>query len=117
LDFVSQIDTLIDREIIWQPYTDALVAAHAPQGLLSLCFQDCDFWMTKTPLVHDMYVDEYHVERVRGSLASTRLHLCPSHTLSTLSCTCKFIANINNFFGRVKKVSLLTKLLFLVAGG
>jgi hypothetical protein len=64
LDFVSQIDTLTDHEVIWQSYTDALVAARAPQGLSSLCFWDCDFWMMKTPLVHDMYVEEYHVERV-----------------------------------------------------
>jgi hypothetical protein len=33
-----------------------------------LCFEDCDFWMTKTPLVHDMYVEEYHVERVQFDL-------------------------------------------------
>jgi hypothetical protein len=35
-----------------------LVAARAPQGLSSLCFRDRDFWMMKTPLVHDMYVEE-----------------------------------------------------------
>jgi hypothetical protein len=33
-------------------------------GSLVLCFRDCEFWMTKTSLVHDMYVEEYHVERV-----------------------------------------------------
>jgi hypothetical protein len=64
LDFVSEIDTLTDREVIWQPYTDALVAARALQGLSSLCFRDRDFWMTKTSLIHDMYVEEYHAERV-----------------------------------------------------
>jgi hypothetical protein len=64
LDFVGQIDTLTDSEVIWHLYTDALVAARAPQGLSSLCFQDRDFWMTKTLLVHDMYVEEYHVKRV-----------------------------------------------------
>jgi hypothetical protein len=64
LDFVSQIDSLTDREVIWQSYTDALVAARAPHGLSSLCFRDRDFWMMKTPLVHDMYVEDYHVERV-----------------------------------------------------
>jgi hypothetical protein len=40
-----------------------LVAALA-SGLSSLCFRDRDFWPTKTPLVHDMYIEEYHVERV-----------------------------------------------------
>jgi hypothetical protein len=64
LDFISQIDTFINRKVIWQPYTDTLVATHAPQGLSSLCFQDRDFWMTKTLLVHDMYVKEYHIEHM-----------------------------------------------------
>jgi hypothetical protein len=64
LDFVGQIDTLTDREVIWQSYTDALVATRAPWGLSSLCFRDRDFWLTKTPLVHDIYVEEYHVERM-----------------------------------------------------
>jgi hypothetical protein len=64
LDFVSQIDTLTDREVIWQPYTDTLVVAHVLQGLSFLCFRDRAFWMMKIPLVHDMYVEEYHVERV-----------------------------------------------------
>jgi hypothetical protein len=65
-DFVGQIDSLTDRDVIWQSYTDALVTTHAPQGLSSLYFRDRDFWMTKTPLVHDMYIEEYHVERVMG---------------------------------------------------
>jgi hypothetical protein len=54
LDFVGKIDNLTDRKVIWQPFTDTLVPARAPQGLSSMCFWDRDFWMTKTPLVHDM---------------------------------------------------------------
>jgi hypothetical protein len=30
LDFVGQVDTLTDRGITWQSYTDALVATRAP---------------------------------------------------------------------------------------
>jgi hypothetical protein len=41
-----------------------LVATRAPQGLSPLGFRNRDFWLTKTPLVHDMYVEEYHVEHV-----------------------------------------------------
>jgi hypothetical protein len=52
-----------------------------------------------------------------GNSASTRLCLCPSHTLSTDLCTSKFIANFNSFYWRVTKVSLLTNWLFLVVGG
>jgi hypothetical protein len=53
-DFIGQIDNLTDRKVICQPFTNVLVVARAPQGLSSLCFRDRDFWMTKTPLVHDM---------------------------------------------------------------
>jgi hypothetical protein len=31
---------------------------------LSLCFRARDFWMMKTSLVHDMYVEEYHIEHM-----------------------------------------------------
>jgi hypothetical protein len=43
LDFISQIDNLTDREVIWQPFTDALVTTRAPLGLSSLCFRGRDF--------------------------------------------------------------------------
>jgi hypothetical protein len=114
VDFVGQIDTLTDREVIWQSYTDTLVAMRAPQSLSSLCFRGRDFWlwMTKTPHIHDMYV-----ECVLRQFGLYQACLCLSHTPSTLPCTCKFIPNLNSFFGRVKKVSLLTNLLFFVAGG
>jgi hypothetical protein len=50
LDFVGQIDNHMDHEVIWQPFTDALVATRAPQGLSSLCFRARDFWMMKTSI-------------------------------------------------------------------
>jgi hypothetical protein len=82
LDFVGQIDTLTNREVIWQLYTDALVAARAPQGLSSLCFRDRDFWMMKTPLVHDMYVEEYHIERMLRQFGLYQASLMPvAHTV------------------------------------
>jgi hypothetical protein len=57
LDFVGQIDNFTDCEVIWQLCTDSLVVTHAPQGLSSMSFWDRDFWMTKTSLVHDMYIE------------------------------------------------------------
>jgi hypothetical protein len=46
------------------PYSEEAIAARAPQGLSSLCFRDQHYWKTKTPLVFDMYVEEYAVHRV-----------------------------------------------------
>jgi hypothetical protein len=41
-----------------------MVAACAPQGLLSLCSRDQAYWMTRRRLVFDVYVEEYVVHRV-----------------------------------------------------
>jgi hypothetical protein len=46
------------------PYSEEAIVARAPQGLSSLCFWDQHYWKTKTPLVFDMYVEEYAVHRV-----------------------------------------------------
>jgi hypothetical protein len=34
-DFFGQIDRMVDAQVRWTPYTPAIVAARAPQGLLS----------------------------------------------------------------------------------
>jgi hypothetical protein len=82
LYYVSHIDNLTDHEVIWQSFTDTLVVARALQGLSSLCFWDRDFWITKTSLVHDMYVEEYHVERVMRQFGLYQASLVPvAHTV------------------------------------
>jgi hypothetical protein len=63
-DFVGQIDALTYYDVIWRLYIDALIAARAPQGLLSLCFRERQYWMTKTPLVCDMHVEEHHMHHM-----------------------------------------------------
>jgi hypothetical protein len=98
LDFVDQIDNLTDREVIWHPFTDTLVVARAPQGLSSLCFRDHDFWVTKMSLVHDMYVEEYHVEHMMRQFGLYQASLVlVAHTVDR-PCTSKFIANIISFY-------------------
>ena len=63
-DFVSQIDSLTDEEVRWTPYSQQAIAARSPHDLSSLCFRDQHVWKTKTPLVYDVYVEEYAVHRV-----------------------------------------------------
>jgi hypothetical protein len=55
---------MTDNEVRWTPYTAEAIAARAPHGLSSLCFRDQWYWMTRTPLVYDVQVEEYHVRRV-----------------------------------------------------
>jgi hypothetical protein len=63
-DFVGQFDALTDADVRWTPYSKEAVAAHAPQGHSTLCFQDQQYWMTRSPLLFYMYVEEYTVYRV-----------------------------------------------------
>ena len=63
-DFVGQFDALVDTDIRWLPYTLADIQARAPHGLSSLCLRDNEYWMTRTPLVYDIHVEEYAPHRV-----------------------------------------------------
>jgi hypothetical protein len=60
-DFVGQIDRMVDAQVRWKPYTPAMVAARASQGLSSLCSRDQAYWMMRR-LVFD--VEEYVVHWV-----------------------------------------------------
>lgn len=63
-DFVGQFDALVDADVRWTPYTAADIAVRAPSGLSSLCYRDQQYWMTRKPVVYDIHVEEYHVNRV-----------------------------------------------------
>jgi hypothetical protein len=63
-DFVGQFDALTDADIRWTPYSEDVVAARASQGLSTLCFRNQQYWMMRSSLLFDMYVEEYAVHRV-----------------------------------------------------
>jgi hypothetical protein len=63
-DFISQFDALTDADIRWTPYSEEAVASRAPHGLSSLCFRVQHYWMTRTMLLFNMYVEEYVVHKV-----------------------------------------------------
>jgi hypothetical protein len=55
---------MVDAQVRWTPYAPTIVAARAPQGLLSPCSRDQAYWLTRRRLVFDFYVEEYTVHRV-----------------------------------------------------
>jgi hypothetical protein len=63
-DFVGKFDALMDADVRWTPYSEDAAVTHAPQGLSTLCFLDQQYWMTRSSLLFDMYVEEYAVHRV-----------------------------------------------------
>ena len=66
-------DQLTDDRIIWRPYSDERVIARAPDGLSILCTRDYVYWYTRSDLVHDVFVEEYQVQRVEVVGASLGL--------------------------------------------
>jgi hypothetical protein len=63
-DFIEQFDTLTDAGVTWTPYSEDAITARSPQGLSTLCFRDQQYWMTRSPLLFNMYVEEYAVHGV-----------------------------------------------------
>jgi hypothetical protein len=63
-DFVRQFDALTDANVRSTPCSEEAIATHAPQGLSTLCFREQQYWMTRSRLLFDMYVEGYVVHRV-----------------------------------------------------
>jgi hypothetical protein len=78
-DFVRQFNALTDVDVRWMPYSEEAIAARAPQDLSTLCFRDQQYWMTRSPLIFDMYVEEYAVHRVLRQFGRCQeVHTVPS---------------------------------------
>ena len=63
-DFMGQFDALVDADVRWTPYTAVDIYARAPSGFSSLCLRDHEYWMTRKPILYDIHIEEYHVNRV-----------------------------------------------------
>jgi hypothetical protein len=61
---VLDLDTLGVSDVRWDPYTPDAVAVRAPMGLAASCVADQDLWLTKTPLVFDIFVEVHCPDRV-----------------------------------------------------
>jgi Plant mobile domain len=61
---VLDLDTLGVADVRWEPYTLDAVAVRAPMGLASTCFADQALWLTKTPMVFDIFVEVHCADRV-----------------------------------------------------
>lgn len=63
-EYIAMFDQLTDDRVIWTPYTTERLIQRAPDGLSLLCTRDYEYWYTRSPLVHDVFVEEYQVQRV-----------------------------------------------------
>ena len=50
--------------VIWQPYTQAAIHERYPGGISLVCTRDRDYWMTKSKIIFDVFVEEMAQQRV-----------------------------------------------------
>ena len=62
--FRTEFDRLRPDDVVWEPYNILAVQGCAGLGLSLLCTRNEDYWLTKAPLVFDIYVEEYSPHRV-----------------------------------------------------
>ena len=50
--------------VIWEPYTDDAIHARYPGGISDMCTRHRRYWMTKSKIIFDVYVEEMAQQRV-----------------------------------------------------
>jgi hypothetical protein len=63
--------------VIWQPYTQAVIDARYPGGMSALCTRDSDYWMTKSKIIFDVFVEEMAQQRVMRQFGLQQLEEPP----------------------------------------
>ena len=76
--FNEQFDVLIVGVVIWEPYTDDAMEAKYPGGISVLCTRDRAYWMTKSKIIFDVYVEEMSQQRVMRQFGRRQLALPPA---------------------------------------
>jgi hypothetical protein len=49
--------------VIWDPYLHDSIAARYPGGLSDLCIRDQEYWLTKSKIIFDIFVEEMSQQR------------------------------------------------------
>ncbi|XP_073362040.1 uncharacterized protein [Aegilops tauschii subsp. strangulata] len=63
--------------VIWQPYTEAAIQARYLARMSVLCTRDRDYWMTKSKIIFDVFVEEMAQQRVMRQFGLLQLELPP----------------------------------------
>ena len=50
--------------VIWEPYTEELIQQRYPGGISTICTRDRAYWMTKSKIIFDVFVEEMSQQRV-----------------------------------------------------
>lgn len=78
----EQFDTYTG--VIWQPYTKAARISRYPGGISVLCTRDRGYWMTKSKIIFDVFVEEMAQQRIMRQFGLRQL-APPPNTENLLS--------------------------------
>ena len=60
--FNEQFD--VYTSVIWEPYTEEVIQRRYPGGISDMCTRDQAYWMTKSKIIFDVYVEEMSQQRI-----------------------------------------------------
>lgn len=62
--FNEQFEVLATDAVIWEPYADDERDRRYPGGISIMCTRDYAYWMTKSKIIFDVFVEEMAQQRV-----------------------------------------------------
>lgn len=62
--FTAQFDQLLWDQVIWEPYTEDVIATRFHGGISAWCERDREYWLTRSKIMFDVFVEEMSQQRV-----------------------------------------------------
>ena len=75
--FNEQFDVLHSEAVIWEPYTPDAIERRYPDGMSIVCTRDYAYWMTKSKIIFDVFVEEMSQQRVMRQFGARQLVFPP----------------------------------------
>jgi len=76
--YVWELDQLSPDDVMWEPYSVAVVASRAPLDLSSVCTDNQGLWTTTAAMVFDIAVEPHCPDRVMRQFGLRQSFSLPS---------------------------------------
>ena len=73
--FNEQFD--VYTSVIWEPYTEEVIQRRYPGGISDMCTRDQAYWMTKSKIIFDVFVEEMSQQRIMRQFGLRQLVVPP----------------------------------------
>lgn len=68
---------LYSEAVVWEPYTQDAIEDRYLGGMSTVCTRDYAYWMTKSKIIFDVYVEEMVQQRVMRQFGARQLVVPP----------------------------------------